>query len=261
MSFLEFACRKAIERVDRGYYNVEFLERKSRRSLKECLRDDVCLVCELKPRSPSIGKIRDIDNPLSLVMQMVNGGADAISILTDPDNFGGSMKMLIEISKHVPKPILMKDFIVSHKQIEAAYRAGASAILLIYPAFKRGYTYMDLESAIDFAHKLGLDVILESYELKDFLDSMHYDADLIGVNSRNLDTLEVNLYTAMEIIRSSPGYLRERILLESGIKSVHDVSMFLKEGVNKFLVGTAIMTAEDVRSKIVELKGAGRWFG
>ncbi|MEM0329563.1 MAG: indole-3-glycerol-phosphate synthase [Nitrososphaerota archaeon] len=259
MSFLEKACLQARIRISKGYYNLEFYEAPaSRPSMLDALnKPGVSLICELKLRSPAMGVIRDARNPLNLIEEMEAAGADAISIITDPDNFSGSIHYLAEASKITRLPTLMKDFIVSDVQIEAARRAGASAILLIYPAFSRGYTLLGLREAIDLAHSMGLEVILESYNMEDLRASLSYDADLLGVNSRNLDTLELSLDRAYELI-ASLGDPDERVILESGISSASQIRRFAELGVNKFLVGTSIMASNSIALKIRELKGALR---
>lgn len=257
MSFLERACRQALERVRRGYYDMPDIEpdRVKKASLVQALNDRVSLICEVKPSSPTTGRIRDVNDPVKIAGEIVAGGANAISVLTDPDNFLGSMEFLAEISKAFENPTLMKDFVISEEQIRAARRAGASAVLLIYPAFTRGYSVVSLEEAIEYAHALGLEVLLEVYERRDLEEALRADADLIGVNSRNLDTLEMSLDRAYEMVRSM-GDGVEKVVVESGIKNAADIRRFLELGVNKFLVGTAIMSSTDIASKIQELKGA-----
>lgn len=258
MSFLERACRQALERVRRGYYDIvggAASDSRKRASLSGALCGRVSVICELKPSSPTAGVIRDVDDPVAVAEEMVAGGADALSILTDPDNFRGSIEYLARVSASVEKPTMMKDFIVSSKQLEAAWGAGASAVLLIYPVFARGYSNIRLAEAVDYAHDLGLEVVLEVYDPEDLEGALEVDADFLGVNSRNLDTLDVSLDRAYEIVKHVEG-ARDRIILESGIKCATDIRRFLEVGVNKFLVGTAIMASRDVASKIRELKGA-----
>ncbi|MCD6591537.1 MAG: indole-3-glycerol-phosphate synthase [Thaumarchaeota archaeon] len=260
MSFLEKACQQARKRILKGYYDIE-ADASSNKiiSLVKALdHDEVSLICELKSRSPSHGEIRRIGNPVKLAKLIELAGANGLSILTDPDNFSGSIKHLAEISRKIGIPTLMKDFIISTVQIEAARKAGASAILLIYPAYARGYSDTTLDHAIDYAHDLGLEVLLEAYTPKDLKAALSTDADLIGVNSRNLDTLDVSLERAYRIIELAGAGEPERIVVESGIKSAHDILLFKRLGVKRFLVGTSIMSSPDIRSKIRELKEAGR---
>ncbi|MCS7133055.1 MAG: indole-3-glycerol-phosphate synthase [Aigarchaeota archaeon] len=256
MGFLEKACRQALERVRLGYYDLPEIvpDLKGRMSLTRALSDRVSLICEIKPSSPTAGRIRMIDDPVIVAKEMVAGGADALSILTDPENFHGSIEFLIEVSRTVERPTLMKDFLVSRKQVEAAERAGASAILLIHPVFTRGHSDLSLEDAVNYAHELDLEVVLEVYDPRDLEDALEIDADFLGVNSRNLDTLDLSLDRAYEMIESIEDG-RERVILESGIKCAADIRRFLELGVNKFLVGTAIMSSRDIGSKIREIKG------
>ncbi len=257
MSFLERACIQAKKKVVKGYYNLEGYETPEKRPnmLNALDRPGVSLICELKLRSPSTGTIREERDPINLVKEMERAGADAISIITDPDNFSGSIHYLARASRITSLPTLMKDFIVSEAQIAAAYRAGASAVLLIHPVFSRGYAEVSLRDAIELAHSMSLEVLLESYTADDFNASLRYDVDLLGVNSRNLDTLDLSLDRAYEIIAALGGR-DDRIILESGITSASEIRRFAKLGVNKFLVGTSIMRSRDIMSKVRELKGA-----
>lgn len=254
MSFLERACLKARRRISEGYYDLGEEATRDGLSLTGALKGDLSLICELKFRSPSRGELRSARRPVEIAREMMLGGADALSVLTDPDHFSGSIKYLSEVSRRISLPTLMKDFIISKVQVEAAMRAGASAILLIYPIFARGYSKdLTLRDAIDYAHDLGLEVLLEAYSLEDLRRSLSTDADLIGVNSRNLDTLNLSLKRAYRMIEEIGD--TGRIVLESGIRSASDIEFFRRIGVKRFLVGTSVMTSEDIRSKIRELKG------
>ncbi len=257
MSFLEKACVQARRRVAEGYYDLEVEAVSVRRSLVEALdRSEISLICEVKFRSPTRGTIREFHDPARIAEEMKRGGADAISILTDPDNFSGSIKHLIDVSSSIDLPALMKDFVVSELQLEAARKAGASAALLIYPIFARGYSELTLRDAIDYAHGLGLEVLLEAYTLNDLMKALSSDADLIGVNSRDLDTLDLNLKRAYRLIGKIGN--DERLVLESGITSASEIIWFKEIGVTKFLIGTSIMNSNNIASKIRELKEAGR---
>lgn len=254
MSFLERACLEVGRRVSEGYYDLEGEIARSAPSLARSLNDDPSLICELKFRSPTRGKLRSPRKLVEIAREMMLGGANALSVLTDPDHFSGSLKYLPEVSKAISLPTLMKDFIISRVQIKAARRAGASAVLLIYPVFSRGYSKdLSLRDAIDYAHDLGLEVLLEAYTLDDLRKSLSLDADLIGVNSRNLDTLDLSLERAYRMIEEVGD--ADRIVLESGIRSAADISLFRRIGVKRFLIGTSIMTSENIRSKVKELKG------
>ncbi|MCS7138281.1 MAG: indole-3-glycerol-phosphate synthase TrpC, partial [Candidatus Caldarchaeum sp.] len=150
---------------------------------------------------------------------------------------------------------LMKDFVVSKKQLEFASKAGASAVLLIVPAFERGLCEIPLSQMIKEAHDMGLEVLLEVYRAEDLGTALNSDAELVGINSRDLDSLDVSLERAKAIAAAVPEHDRWRIVAESGIKSREDVEPFIMMGVNKFLVGTALMTSNDPALAIRRIKG------
>ena len=235
-----------------GYYDVGWERAAGSPSLVGSLIHKPSLICEVKRSSPSTGIIRPDVDLQEVLKEIAMGGGDAVSILTDPDNFMGSLTDLRSASSITNLPTMMKDFVVSAKQVEAAWRSGASGVLLIQPAFTRGLTEKDLDEMIGFAHDWGMEVLLEVYD-GGLEEALNTDADLVGVNTRNLDTLEINLEKAYgEIRKFEPDSWR--IVLESGVKSRRDIEMFMELGVSKFLVGTAIMSAQSISSKIKELK-------
>ncbi|MDJ0274071.1 MAG: indole-3-glycerol-phosphate synthase [Aigarchaeota archaeon] len=258
VSFLEKACADAMRRVSSGYYRADGDNPPSRgrsgRSLLRSLVSPVSVIAEIKPRSPVAGKLREVEDVVSLVREMVSGGADAFSVLTDPDNFGGRAEHLREVSS-LGVSTLMKDFVVSAEQLEFAAASGASAVLLILRAFKLGLTSFELRDAVRAAHDLGLEVLLEVYRPEDVREVLAYDADVIGVNSRDLEDLSLSLGRARNLLAMIPEGERWRVVVESGIRSHEDVKPFLEMGVNKFLVGTAIMSSGDVASAIRRIKG------
>jgi indole-3-glycerol phosphate synthase len=255
VSFLERACVDARCRVASGYYGQRSgTSQKRADSLLRALRSEVSLIAEVKPRSPSAGQLRTDDDVASLVRQMVAGGAEAVSVLTDPDHFGGSTEYLT-VASSTGVPTLMKDFVVSKEQIEFAASAGASAVLLVLKAYKLGLAEIDLKGAIRLAHDLGLEVLLEVYRREDLKDALAQDVEMVGINSRDLEDLSLNLERARAILSEVPEGERWRVVIESGIKSHDDVKPFLPLGANKFLVGTALMTSGDVAAAIRRIKG------
>ncbi len=255
MSFLERACLDAKRRVAAGYYSRHrgVLQKRSG-SLIRALKSEVSVVAEIKPRSPTAGMLRKVEDVAALVKEMVAGGADAVSVLTDPVHFGGSTEYLIEASS-TGVPTLMKDFVVSEEQIEFAASAGASAVLLILRAFKLGLAETGLKEAIRLAHDLGLEVLLEVYRLEDLEAALTQDVEMVGINSRDLEDLTLSLERARTILSEVPEGERWRVVIESGIRSHHDVRPFLEMGANKFLVGTAVMSSADAAAAIRGIKG------
>jgi indole-3-glycerol phosphate synthase len=149
----------------------------------------------------------------------------------------------------------MKDFIVSACQIEAARDAGASAILLIQALFDRGYATGGSEDMIEFAHANGLEVLLEAHTDSEFERALSTDADLIGINNRDLRTLTVDLRTTRDILEKVPADGRV-VVSESGVETPEE-ALFLKRcGADALLVGSAFMRADDVRRAVDRMVSA-----
>jgi indole-3-glycerol phosphate synthase len=257
--FLKVLVKDALETVRSGYYNINFkVESVStkvslRGSIISCPRAPI--IAEVKPVSPSYGRLRQITNIAKLAREIEDGGAIGISVLTEPKHFGGSLIGLADVKRNVKLPILMKDIIVDPIQIETAANIGADAILLIYSVFKRGYVEYSLKDFINLAHSKGLEVLLEVHTKEEFLSAIEVDADMIGVNNRDLSTLKVDLNTTKDIL-SGIGAYDKIIVSESGIQSAEDIRILRSYGVRAFLIGSAIMLADDVKGKVRELVSA-----
>jgi indole-3-glycerol phosphate synthase len=146
----------------------------------------------------------------------------------------------------------MKDILVDPLQVEAAAKLGADAVLLIYSVFKRGYPKDSLEVFIQLAHSYGLEVLLEVHTKEELLDAIRTEADLLGVNNRDLRTLRVDLGTTRRVLANVD--LGDKVVVsESGIQGAEDVCRLRGYGAKAFLVGSAIMLAEDIEGKVREL--------
>jgi indole-3-glycerol phosphate synthase len=167
-------------------------------------------------------------------------------------HFNGSLETLAETRKAVKIPILMKDIIVSPLQIAIASKMGANAVLLIKALFDRGYTQKSLDEMILGAHLLGLEVLLEAHKASEFASALKTDADLIGINNRDLTTLKVDLNVTKNILAKNMAK-GKLVVTESGIKTPADISFLRESGASAFLVGSAIMLAENVEEKVKEL--------
>jgi indole-3-glycerol phosphate synthase len=183
---------------------------------------------------------------------MEAGGAAGISVVTEPHFFKGSPRSLESVRNRVCVPVLMKDFVVSACQIDAARDAGADAVLLIQTLFDRDYASCQVEDMIEFAHANGLQVLLETHTVVEFERAVASDADLVGINNRDLRTLDVDLKTTEEILASvSP---KERLTIsESGVKTPTDARFLRQCGADALLVGSALMQAKDVRREVQRL--------
>lgn len=237
-----------------GYYSAPWERPRTGRSMLRSLSSRVSVIAEFKPRSPVAGELREVRSAAQLISELIRGGADAISVLTEPVDFGGRPEYL-RIASELGAPTLMKDFVVSREQLEFASRAGASAVLLITQAFERHLCELELEQMIREAHDVGLEVLLEVYRPEDLNKALNSDADLIGINSRDLDVLDLSLERARSIVEAVPEHERWRVVAESGIRSRDDVQPFIEMGVNKFLVGTALMLSSDPALVIRRIKG------
>lgn len=207
------------------------------------------LIAEIKRASPSAGAITADLNPTTLAKEYEEGGASAISVLTDEKYFLGKLADLKAAKESTTIPILRKDFIIDELQVYESRIAGADAILLIARLFANG----ELAQLLKLTEELGMQALVEVHDAKDAVAALNTDARLIGINNRDLDTFAVDLNNSLSLLESYPG-LKERIVIsESGITSGKDVAFLKQAGVNGVLVGESILKAADVAAKIQEL--------
>src|SRR5438552_6340345 len=248
---------KAGARVERGYYDKVQTGKRSSKSLVETIQrlKSTPVITEVKFASPSAGKIRDHGDPLRIARAMLKGGACAISVLTDPDDFQGNMETLATLSREVDVPLVMKDIIISPVQVQAAARAVASAVVLISELFSRRLTEEPLDRLVREAGRLGVEVLLEANSPEEFRKLPEHKPDLFGINNRNLSTFELDLSTTERVLAMN-GHVDRPVVSESGIESRRDIVRLKNAGAEAFLVGTSIMKSSDVESKVRELVNA-----
>ena len=248
---------KAGARVERGYYDNVQTGKRSSKSLVETIQrlESTPVITEVKFASPSAGKIRDHGDPLRIARAMLKGGACAISVLTDPDDFQGNMETLATLSREVDVPLVMKDIIISPVQVQAAARAGASAVVLISELFSRRLTEEPLDRLVREAGRLGVEVLLEANSPEEFRKLPEHKPDLFGINNRNLSTFQLDLSTTERVLAMN-GHVDRPVVSESGIESRRDIVRLKNAGAEAFLVGTSIMKSSDVESKVRELVNA-----
>jgi indole-3-glycerol phosphate synthase len=211
------------------------------------------LITEIKFASPSLGKIRTLSDPVSIANAMIAGGAKALSVLTQPNLFNGSPDYFIRVRKAVKIPMLMKDIIIDKVQIDAAKKMGADYMLLIQSLFDQSYL-KEIEEFISYGHKKDLSVLLEAHTKSEFDNALKTEADLIGINNRDLDTLELDLNTTKNIL---DGFEKTRpILSESGIESPEDIQFLKNHGADAFLVGSSLMKSENIEESVKKLVNA-----
>ncbi|MEM2904737.1 MAG: indole-3-glycerol-phosphate synthase [Candidatus Bathyarchaeia archaeon] len=254
---LDMIARHAKEDVKKGCYRVSRPPREEPASLKEAIlrRRGRAIIAEVKGASPSLGVIRPSLEPEAVAEAMERGGAAAISVLTERRHFGGSLEALEKVRRGVRVPLLMKDFVVSAEQVEAASSLGADAILLIQAVFNRGYCDVSVEEMVELAHLKRLEVLLEAHREEEYLSSLNSEADLVGINNRDLATFKVDLDTTRRILKRC-GSAGKPVVSESGIERPEDIRALRSVGVDAFLVGSSIMKATDIEAKVRELVAA-----
>lgn len=201
----------------------------------------VNIIAELKRRSPSAGFIGEID-PARI--RVYSKYAKAISVLADSTYFGGSQRLVEEVAMQTHLPVLCKDFIIDPAQIDKAYASGADIILLIVRILERD----ELISLYRHVHDLGLACLVELHGRNEMERLADLDAEMVGVNARDLDTLRIDLDGAAEILSGVRAPMR---IAESGIKTREDIERF--KAANGFLVGETLMKSRDVEATFLEL--------
>lgn len=231
---------------------VKKLKRK-RRSLKEKLAaDKISLLAEIKKASPSKGLIQPDFNPAVQLSAYEEAGAAGISILTDHKFFQGSNQILQHMRELTELPILRKEFIIDPLQIYESFFIGADVVLLIAAIL----TEQELNEFLDLCRKLKLEAIVEVHSLEELKRVIKTEAEIIGINNRDLNDFSVDLNTTAELAAELEK-LGQRdnyyLIAESGIKTKEDIN-FLKElGVDGVLIGETLMRADSPAAKIKEL--------
>ncbi|MEF8777289.1 MAG: indole-3-glycerol phosphate synthase [Natronomonas sp.] len=204
----------------------------------------VPIIAEIKPTSPTTEGERT-DDPVELATAMVDGGAAALSVLTEPAHFGGSPDTLENVRAAVDVPVLRKDFILREAQLDVV----AADVVLLIARFVD-----DLEELLEAAHDRGFQALVEVHTEAELETALAAGADIVGVNNRDLANLEVDLGTFERVARSLPATTRESVTLiaESGVSTREDVSRMRRAGADALLVGSAIMDG-DVRTNTERL--------
>ena len=206
------------------------------------------IIAEVKKASPSKGIIREDFDPVLIAQQYTEGGADALSILTEPHFFQGSLDYLGMIRRYVSVPLLRKDFIIDKYQLVEALAFGADFVLLIAKALSR----KELKELFNYALHLGLDVLVEVHDKADLVKAMFAGANIIGINHRNLETFKMDMNLSEKLIPLIPN--GKIIVAESGINDHETVVELGKVGADAFLVGEHFMRQDDVTAAIREVK-------
>lgn len=225
-----------------------FIPRDVEGALRATNENPYRIIAEIKKASPSKGVIREDFDPMTIGQAYENGGADALSILTEPHWFQGNREYLGMVRRYVSIPLLRKDFIIDKYQILEALVFGADYILLIAKALSR----KELKELIEYAHHLGLEVLVEIHDKADLVKAIFAGANIIGINHRNLETFKMDMELSHKLIPLIPN--SKIIVAESGIQEHETIVELSKAGADAFLVGEHFMRQDDITAAIYELK-------
>jgi indole-3-glycerol phosphate synthase len=213
--------------------------------------EGVKVICEVKRSSPSKGALAAIADPAGLSADYEAGGADVISVLTEQRRFGGSLADLEAVRAKVDIPVLRKDFVFSSYQLWEARAHGADVVLLIVAALEQEA----LVSLIERAESIGLTPLVEAHDEEEAERAVDAGAKVVGINARNLKTLEVDRGNFARIAPEVPDHVVK--VAESGVRGPHDLIAYANEGADAVLVGESLVTGGDPRSAVADLVAAG----
>ena len=241
--------------IDDGTYDIDFNLAGSNKDLNQIIKINphATLITEIKFSSPSLGKIRTVSDPTTIAKQMIVGGAKALSVLTQPNLFSGSPEYFAKVRQAVDVPLLMKDIIIDAVQIDAAKKIGADYMLLIQSLFDQKFL-KGIDEFIQYGHKKGLKILLEVHTKQELENAIKTDADLVGINNRNLDTLEIDLKTTEMLLDNFDK--NQLIISESGIETPEDIQYLKKCGADAFLIGSSIMKSDNIEEHVKKLVNA-----
>ena len=215
---------------------------------------DVNIIAEIKYRSPSRGDFNCRFQFKELAGIYAEHGAAAISVLTESRYFSGKLEYLSTLSKELPEtPLLRKDFIVDRYQVAESRAAGAAACLFIVSCL----CDEELKNLLAYGRELGLEALVEVHDLFELDRAMEAEAPVIGVNNRDLKTFSVNVQTSFDVARRMEGEEGPVLVSESGIDDPSQIAELHDAGFSAFLIGSALMEAEDPGAALLKLRGRG----
>jgi len=227
-------------------------DRPESRPFQEALtRTGVSVIAEHKRRSPSAGAIREDLELVDIVQAYERGGAAALSVLTEPSHFGGSLEDLVAAREATHLPVLRKDFIVDPYQLVEAAAAGADAVLLIVAALEPE-VLADLHRE---ARALDLDVLVEVHDEEELETALAVEAEVIGINNRDLTDFTVDIERTYELLSDVPA--GKTVVSESGFSTREQLDDLDRVGVDAVLIGETLMRAPDIEAACRDLTGGG----
>lgn len=247
-NFLKRLALSARARVSSGYYDVRAEERHQRLSLRDSLRREgrTPIIAEIKFRSPVDGRLAEPKSVREVAEAYEEGGASGISVLTEPEHFDGRLDYIPIVKRAVGIPVLMKDIFVDEAQVDAAYRLGADAALLIVGIFESGNATSGLDSMLASIHASGMEALVEVHDESELAIALSSAADIVGINNRNLGDLSVSLDVSRKLLSEGP--FRKPIICESGIRARNQIESLAALGASGFLIGSELMRSSDPAS-------------
>ncbi|MGF7144651.1 indole-3-glycerol phosphate synthase [Anaerotaenia torta] len=232
-----FAFEQALDKRNRSGENVRLGN------------SPVSFICEIKKASPSKGVIAEDFPYLDIAREYVSAGADAISVLTEPEYFQGDDRYLSEISREVPLPVIRKDFTLDEYQIYEAKLLGADAVLLICSLLDT----VRIKDYLALCNELGMSALVEAHSAEEIASALEAGARIIGVNNRNLKTFQVDIQNSIRLRSLVP----ENIIFvaESGIQSPGDIAALRAAGVDAVLIGETLMRSGNKKEELDHLRG------
>lgn len=250
----DFPLKEMLKEID----SPDFREFYQKRDFKKAIeKSGLSLIAEVKQKSPSYqrptgqrptgGKFREDFDYLEIARIYQKTGAKAISVLTDKRFFGGELSHLTEIKENISLPVLRKDFIVDEYQICQSFFYKADAVLLIVCLLSE----RELKEFLRLCRELGLDALVEVHNQEDIKKALDTPDKIIGINNRNLDSLEIDIKTTEKLIKLIPD--DKLIVSESGIRTKEDVKYLRDLGLDGVLIGEIFLKSKDIAKKIKEM--------
>lgn len=240
----------SFEELENIIKDGKFPTKDVKKFLKSTKDEPIRIIAEVKKASPSKGVIKDDFNHLTIAKEYNEFGANAISVLTEPHFFLGNLEYLKEIKKVTNIPLLRKDFILTKYQIAEALIYGADFILLIAKSLEQ----KELNDLYNYARSLDLEVLVEIHDKEDLEKALNSEANIIGINHRNLKTFEMDMNLCDELIPLIP---KEKIIVaESGVSNKDVIKRLHSIGADAFLIGEHFMRVPSIKNELVEFKNS-----
>ena len=237
-----------LEWLGRSLAYNPFAPKDVKTALRSTKENPYRIIAEVKKASPSKGIIREDFDPMVIGQAYEKGGADSLSILTEPHFFQGDKEYLGMVRRYTSIPLLRKDFIVDKYQLVEALAYGADYVLLIATALSR----KELKELLNYTRHLGMEALVEIHDKMDLTKAVFAGADIIGINHRNLETFEMDMSLSERLIPLIPK--NKIIVAESGITDHNTVKELSSVGADAFLVGEHFMRQNDITQAVKELK-------